>query len=244
MSRLDSETREDLKDQLIHYRDEILYHYSSFRTEIFKFVKGHVDIETFRCYLLTLPAFTSPCCDEQCKLLSDSKELKQAKTVYEIFEVIEDFSSFLHWDIYAGIVNKFGGENDQKEMKEYSEHLEHYIDMHKVEEFVKINPKLKELKEDKKCVLKLATVLLPQKLSEVFVVKRAVAKILNLRQSALRFLSVEEGCVLLTFLVSVSVYNEIFSKDKELTVKQIANFQALKVQWIKCGDFYSNFEVS
>lgn len=64
----------------------------------------------------------------------------------------------------------------------------------------------------------------------------AVAKILKLNPAVLRLLDVEEGCVVVTFLIPTPVAEIIFNKHSNLSIEQEEEFQALKILWLECND--------
>jgi hypothetical protein len=65
--------------------------------------------------------------------------------------------------------------------------------------------------------------------------RKAVAGILHLRVSALRIFSVEEGCVIVTFLIPCQVADFLFSGDSVFTSEDVTEFQSLSVLWVKCN---------
>lgn len=205
-------------------------------------VKKCVTAEDLRSHLLNIPALTSST-SGQCKLIS-SEDLKSKTTVNEIFDFISTSSAdFLHYDIFAEIVESYGSNTDHELLTQYSKCVKEYVNKHTIAEFMEINPNLKEVKNTKKALFKIDMNLLPLKLSKIDELEKVFAQILGIKPSALHFYSVEEGCVILTFLVPESVANEIFRKDKKLAKKQISDFQASSVKWIKCGDFTFNFDI-
>lgn len=202
-------------------------------------------VDNLRSYLLNLPAFMCDHDDDEqkCPLLSEiAEELEKATTINKIFDLLSTkYASFLNYDIFQGIGEKYSIKEQDHEELNYSEHLKTYINRHKLSEFVELNPALENFTDvSKKLILKLDINLSFCKLADVFELNDAIAEILNLKPSALRLLSVKEGCVVVTFLIPASVAEIIFSSGVYITAKQ-EEFRALSVRWLKCGDYMFDF---
>ena len=211
-----------------------------------------VNVENLRLYLLNMSAFDHD--NQQIMLLSDVRnELQEAATVHAIFEFLSlRFASFLNYDIFRCIVQEFGNDKDHKKLEDYTARLEEYVNKHKISEFFDINPALKEHdkttkehdKTAKKLILKVDLEKF-QKLAKITNLKRALAKIWDLKTSAVQFYGIEDGCILVIFLVPVCVADVIFVEENRSTIlKQAGCFQALSVQWLECDGFKVYFEVS
>ena len=62
-----------------------------------------------------------------------------------------------------------------------------------------------------------------------------ISDILDVLPGALRLVSVEEGCVVVTFLIPTKLAQIIFTSEKEFTVDEEQEFQALSVVWLECN---------
>ena len=213
---------------------------------------GDVSVEDLRLYLLNKSAFNHD--NQQVMLLSDvSDKLQEAATIHAIFEFLSlRFASFLNYDIFKSIVQKFGNDKDHQKLEDYTARLEEYVNKHKISEFFDINPALKEhnktVKEHdktaKELILKVDLEKF-QKLAKIINLKRAIADIWDLKTSAIQFYGIEDGCVLVIFLIPVCVADVIFVEENRSTIlKQAGCFQALSVQWLECDGFKVYFEVS
>lgn len=67
------------------------------------------------------------------------------------------------------------------------------------------------------------------KVARVVNLKSSLAALLGLRPSALRLFSIEEGCVIVTFLIPDFVADTIFGADKRMSISQKEGFQSLSV---------------
>ena len=73
------------------------------------------------------------------------------------------------------------------------------------------------------------------KVAKLLDLKKRIAGILGVTPSTLRLLSVEEGCLIVTFLTTAFVADAILPADGELTTKQMEDFRAISVWWVECG---------
>ena len=197
-------------------------------------------------YLLRLPALKLPVDtdNQQHKLLDGLRtELRKAETIDEI---VDRHSSFLDCGIFQKIVKHYSINKNQtdenNEILKYPEHLKDYIEKHKLSEFMKINPELSKLTNDsEELTLKFEIDLLEYRLANLVQLKRTIAKILEVQPSTLRLLHIEEGCVVITFLVPSSVAHFIFPSGKVLTAQQMKRFRDLSALWLKCCGCYVDF---
>lgn len=219
-----------------------MFHYACYVSHLCECVKKKgVDVHELCTFLLRLFAFapSDKYHQQQDKtLLSKMKvELKEAKTINDIIDLIgEECASFLNYGIYQSILEKYCGDIDCEEFK-YPEKLQAYIDQHSIKEFFDVNPQLEEsTKSSKKLKFKI-DIESTSKVARVVNLKSAIAKILGLKPSALRLYSVEEGCVIATFLIPAHVADAIFSSDVVLTAEERKELRDLSVIWMKCGDY-------
>ena len=236
VSTLDQDVHDDLIFILKRKRDEIMNRYASFVSCLCTSVKATgVSVEDFRTYLLKLPAFTN---NQQDKLLSGVKDdMKKACTINEIFDLIgEEYTSFLNYDIFLSILNQYcSGVNNNA--LNYPEHLKAYIDQHKINEFIRVNPELAKITDtDEKFKFKF-DIEETSKVAKVLDLKSKIAAILGITPSALRLFSIKKGCLIVTFLTPAFVADKIFSAGGILATKQIHELRVNSVLWVKCGDY-------
>ena len=239
-SDLDPEVKEDLKMELKLRLKAIKDQYASYVSYIYESIKDTVSVESLRVYLLDLSALD---CDkdedeERYKLLYAMKtKLRQAKSIHDIvISLQEDCATFLHYDVFHFIQKKY--KIAVSEELNYPEHFKAYINKHKVSEFFAINPKLEKFPTSEKLILKF-NIPHTSRVAKVIDLKVAIAEVLNLKPSALELVSVDKGCVEVTFLVSSFVAAFIV---KELSSKsKIEEFQALPVVWLNCGPHHFDF---
>ena len=148
ISSLDQDIRMDLEQQLEMNLEQIIGHYASYAHYILMSIKAiGISVTDFRSYLLNLAAFQSGS-NEQCKLLSGMKaELDEADTINKIFDLVSrcNCASFFNIKIFELLVDCFGiKDTEDTRILDYPEHLKAYINMHKISEFIAINPALEK----------------------------------------------------------------------------------------------------
>ena len=235
---LSADILEDLKQQLESNMKGILTNYGCFITGIRQsIIDQNISPVDFRYFLLNLNALDH---DSEVKLLSDiGNELKELTTVTDMFEylTIHKFISFLNYDIIECIIDKYGSDEDRREMEAYVVKVKAFVNKHKLAEFAEINPALKVHHTMEKTTLKVDIDEF-QQLAKVFDLRRKLANILESRTSTLFLFDVKKGCVVVTFLIPRSVANIIFNENREFTMKQFKEFKDIEpIQWLECGDF-------
>ncbi len=238
MKDLDDDTRRELRLQLESNRDWIQRRYASFVVCLCNAVEAKgVSLKQFRLYLLGLSAFESSHKGKQPIVLDDVKaEIKKADSISVIFEVLTtECCSFINVGIFQSIISEYEINTASDKNLQYSEHLKTYLKNHKISEFIMINPKLESVPKGSEELILKFNIALPNEITKVLDLKSAIAKILGIRPYTLRLIDIEEGCVVVTFLIPTTVANYVFASG--LTAEQKAKIQALSVLWLKCGDY-------
>ena len=180
--------------------------------------------------------------DQQVALLSElSDKLEKATTVNDIFNILNrNYATFLNYEIFQCIAEEYEVDPDHEKMK-YPEYLDAYIKKHKLSEFEEINPMLKNVQcSSNEMVLKF-DIAMTCSLAKLQEYTLNIADILDLKPSALRLLSIEEGCVVITLLIPAPVADFIFRSNKIFTKDDTKRFQAIYVLWLKCNGHVYDF---
>ena len=229
---LDPMVRKDVEQQLKWNLKDIRNRYGSFVSFIHdSLIEKNITVENFRIFLMSRPALESDDDDEQHKLLVCIREkLKKASTVSELYEVLmEGYGSFINYEIFQSIIDKYEIEDKRNTgVLSYPEHLKAYFDKHKLSEFLQINPRLEKITDSSKELILKFNIELSARVTKVLDLKESIAEILRLKSSALRLVGIEEGCVIVTFLIPD------FLADP--TPVQIQEFKLLPVMWLCYGD--------
>jgi hypothetical protein len=176
-------------------------------------------------------------------LIGIKSELHEANTINKIFDLLScNCASFLNFRVFQNLAKTFGIKESDKFPMNYHKKLEEYIDLHKIEEFIKINPALKgnRAKSGVELVLKF-DIDLTCKLARITDLRKAVAKILDLQESTLQVVDITEGCVMVTFLIPTEIRDIIFVDDRQFTQEAIEDFRASSVKWLECNGHRYNF---
>ena len=237
ISLLDPDIRMDLKQQLEVNFEQIIRQYGSFVNCILTSIQAKgVTVNNLRSYLVSISAFQSGFYKEECKLLSAVKpELEKASTINEIFDLLNwNCASFFNYHIFQFLVDEYDIKDTRNRLK-YPKYLKEYVEKHKISEFIEINPALKKVKDgSSKLVLKF-DIKLTCKVAKIDDLLIAVAKILRLRASTLQLLGIEEGCVVVTFLIPSVVADVVFVSNKKFSTEDVQEFRVSSVLWLECN---------
>ena len=238
VSSLDPGIRMDLKQQLEVDFEEIIRQYGSYVNCILTSIQAKgISVNNLRSYLASISAFQSGFYKEECKLLSAVKpELEKASTINEILDLLTwNCASFFNYRIFQFLVDEYDIKDTRNRLK-YPEYLKEYVEKHEISEFIAINPALKKVKDEssKRFVLKF-DIELTCKVARIDDLLIAVAKILGLRASTLQLLGIEEGCVVVTFLIPSVVADVVFVSNKKFSTEDVEEFRASSVLWLECN---------
>lgn len=238
-SSMPSDIQKDIMLRLRFNLDKIMDKYSYFVEGIRKALneKG-ISAGDLCSFLLSKPVFNY---DEQnYKLFQERKEdLENAVDVNRIFNLLHDYCSFLNYEIFLSIAIRFDICKSKEEM-DYPEHLKDYINMHKVEEFIKLNPVLLPHVSSSKLTLKL-NIEQTTRLAHMKNIADAICYIMKWEPSTVRILGIEEGCVALTLLIPTFLANIVFTGRTTWTDAQRSKFEELKIMSITCNGYNYHF---
>jgi hypothetical protein len=236
---LDPDSLQDLRLTLSSDVQQIIKQYSSYVSYIRECLQENgVSAKDLSSYLMTMSAFSRS--EQKPTLLSAHRhELEKADDLYTIFNLLAaEYASFLSYDIFQSILAKYQKKCNipagQEELM-YPEHLKAYINKHRVSEFVEINPLLKRYTSTStELVLKIDI----ESISTLAVlekIKAAAAKILGLKSATLRLLNIEEGCVLVTYLIPTPIADFLFADDTVLSKQQEKQLRTMSVLRLECN---------
>lgn len=237
----DPDIHRDLKLQLQSALKSIMRKYTLYVRHIRLSLRDKgVSVEDLRSDLLTMPAISQA--EQELSLLSAHKaELKSAATLNDIFDLlVTEYASFFDYDIFQFIVETYHIDHGEEELK-YPEQLKAYLYKHKLSEFIEINPLLKKYTAASTEFILKIDIDSTSKMSKISDLKTAIAGILGLNSATLQLIKIQDGCVVVTFLIPTPVAELIFNKQTVLTVKQEGQLQAMEVLWLKCNECTFNF---
>ena len=222
----------NLKYQLGENFKEIKRKYSSFVSCLCKRIEKE-DPTTVKLHLYNLLGFKP---GQDVQFMSDVEKMENTAKMSEIFLTLSKYASFLNYDIFQALLEKFCTEEDRKNPDlRYSEYFNAYINKLKISEFIWINPKLED-----RCATSKKQFDLKFDIEEschflkIIDLKVCAASIFHCLPAQIEIVAVKEGCVDVTFQVPVTVADATFTKDAlQLTMGQIEEFQALPAAWLK-----------
>jgi len=237
--RLSSTEKEELKAQLKDDVRKMKLLFGGLVTETCDSVEKRISVGKLAGSILALGAFEPAIGERDPRLLDEHREeIKSAKSVSEIFNILCAYWNYLDYDILMYVIEYYGTHSDKMRLQNYNEKLQRFCKRsinelplpdsgigsdHKkqVELYVKVN-----IPED------------TQAEQILFPIKRKVAKILQLNSATLLIYSVDKGCVQLIFLIPKFVAREIFPLSK---AQESALSKDVAVMRLECGHY--KFEV-
>lgn len=243
------QVKDALQFQLKRNRDQIMKCYAHYVTYIHEaLIKKEVDVAVLKQYLLNLPALKYRDDEEQHKLLFGKREkLQEATSVNNVISIINGECSFLNYDIFKSITEKYEIIDDSSEDLKYPEKLKDYLKKHTILELAKVFPSLESrLDSSKKKVIFKFDIKATKKASDISNLKNCIAEILDLDFMTVQIIDISEGCVVVTFSLPAHIADIIFPCHPELkfTPEQTRKFQALNVIWLKYDDRNIDFRIT
>ena len=213
----------DLRYLLKKYHDKITTQFASYVSEIYIRIKSkRIDLDQIKHFL-------------ENKLDSD---LEGASSLDDVFRLLRRCSkaslNFLNYRIYESLREKFIPE-ERDESFNYPDYLKDYANKHRLSEVFKIIPKLKEIDittSNNTLHIKF-DIQVSDKLINVLDLQESLALLLEIMPSDLQIHNIEQGCVMVTFLIPARVAEVTFQHVRKFTPEQLSR---LSVKWIKLGD--------
>ena len=167
-------------------------------------------------------------------------KLDEAKSIWQIFAILKDVSSYINYGIFQSIIQHFFKNSpatiEAFKLSLYDEQFKNFIKKHTVQEFLKINPQLEEYctEDSSKLIIKL-DVEHTEKLATIVNIKDCISIILGL--PVLRIIDIKQGCVKVTVFLPTSVTRAIFHRATNFTADQIERLKYQSVMWLQCNGF-------
>lgn len=218
----------DLEHQLRLRREQIITHYASYRSDVRKLIISKQEpVDDLVYFLKLLPGLG--------QFEGRLKSQEEEPSIRMVFDLIDEYSSYLHYEVFKSILDKFCPEEKDGDDFKYPEYLKDYIKKLDVKHFMMINPELEKLFDDKYLRLKI-DIEETTNITKIKKLKSSIAAILGseLNPSKLILVDVKKGCLILTFLIPADVAEAIFAK--KLSKDQIERLRSLSVLWLKYED--------
>ena len=239
--RLSSTEKEELKAQLNDDVKKMKLLFGGLVTKTRDSVEKRISAGKLAGSILALGAFEPAIGERDRRLLDEHREeIKSAKSVSEIFNILCAYWNYLDYDILVYIIDYYGthgDDSDEKRLQNYKEALQSFCKRRIFELPLPENGNGADHKKQEKVSVKLN---IPEdtRAEQMFLIKRKVAEILQLNPATLQIYSVDEGCVQLIFLIPKFVAREIFPLSDE---QKSALSKDASVMRLECGHY--EFEV-
>ena len=232
--RLSSTEKEELKAHLKDDVQEMRCLFSSLVTDTCDSVEKRIPVKKLALSVLALGAYEPAIGDRDHRLLDEHrKEIESAKSVLEIFIILNAYWNYLDNEVLVHIIKTHGDNSDVKRLQNYKEELQRFCKRRICELPLPENGNGAENKKQVKIYIKLN---IPEdtRVEQMIPIKRKVAKILQLNPATLQIYSVDEGCVQLMFLIPKFVAWVIFPLSDEQTS---ALSKDVSVMRLECEDY-------
>ena len=234
--RLSQNDRDELVAKL--YDDEkcMKLDFGSLVTTTCRSVQKNVSIDIFRVSILSLKAYEPVPGERDQSLLDEhSGEIKEAKSIAEIFIILTPYWNYLNYEILEYIIIQHGTSENQKKLEDYKDNLKKFCERRIFElPFLENGSDIdKTFPNQEKFAVKLdRTERIKRK--ELLQIRTQIAKILHLNVAALVICSVDRGCVQLTFLIPKFIAQDIFPLSCD---QASALFKDISVIRLRCGHY-------
>ena len=160
------------------------------------------------------------------------EKLQEAKSINAVFFIIKGYFSFFNYKIIEYIIKVFGTNDDQEAVRLYKETFERYCKRRVFECPPHVYGSRSE--SGHAClVVKKDDVLGNFSMNELKIFQYKMCQILQVTEHTLQLLTVEEGCLQLTFQIPAFVQHLVFP----LSADQEKLLQAEGVLALICGDY-------
>ena len=190
--------------QIDRLRHKITVKFLTLQADLIKSLKsGHVTpaqlVQTLKHYTHGLTSTGLSERSSASLFQEHEEELTAAKEIEDIFLAINPYFSYFNYELIEVIVNVHGAREDKENMQRYHNDFSEYCRKMPCVEFQE------ECSSDKskhtKIKFKLDYNANQLKLGDIKCIQRRIAEILNLKSSVLYLYRVEDGCMVITFLV-------------------------------------------
>ena len=219
--------KEDLRVRLEKETKQIMIQFYRLVSDFYKsLTTGNVSVEDIKIELIALPAFENNGEHYQ-------EKLEHASTIFQVFDVIKVFVSFVNYDLIEYLIECVGNDEDKNRLAGYKEAFNEYARRRIYECSSEM-----ALSTDEQCnmFVKLDThPVYYQKLSlnDLCEFRYKVCVLLKVHFHCVRLCCIEKGCIKLTFQIPSFVKQRVFP----LTSEQESHLIHLGAIQLICGDY-------
>ena len=168
-------------------------------------------------------------------------DINAAKSIAEVFKILNKFWSWLNYGLLVKIIDEFGSEDDKRKLRDYeSQTLTPFLQRSIIQIPSTAYGHL-EIPNCRKLIFKLGTAMESHIGDELRIIHQKLADILNIEYTALHLSCVKDGCLELTFLVPDIVLEVLFPLSREMQLN-LAGFvhDDGQIEQVSCGDYIYN----
>ena len=157
-------------------------------------VEERIPVANFAKHILALGAYDPAPEERDRSLLNEHRhEIKGAKSISEIFDILHAYWDYLNYEILEYIINLYGTSEDTERLRKYNEELHNFCKRRLFEVPMPVSDSGigNEKRQEELCVL--LNVREDIRVEEFYRIKRKIAKILHVRLFSLFIQSVDGG---------------------------------------------------
>ena len=217
-----------LKGRLFHEFQLISRGFSKFNTAICEsLINRDVSVKTLARSLRDLRAFQPSGPDTDSPLLRERfDEIKAAKDIDDIFDILADYVSFFSFHITEHIVDNLGTQEDRQLLNQYKKELEEYCkrNIYECPSYSAPKPGVADLMLKVEGIEKYNLKHLAELIS-------CISRVVSVADYTLQLCSVEKGCVQLNFQIPHFVKEAIFP----LASEQMEKLKDMDIILVQCS---------
>lgn len=214
-SELTSDEQSDLQDQIFILNREMHKKFLILHSRLYESLKKNITVDALVLTLLL-----------DCKAYSDDsrneslfkehrKELCSAKEMGDVFKIILPYCSYYNYELIETITEVHGSDDDKKRMQQYLSDFSEYckkvpcVEVHDDDNFkasskrTKVKFKLDYKKEELKH-------------GDIKYIQIKIAMILGIQPSVLFLCCIQDGCVIITFLVPAFITEHFLNLQEDM----------------------------
>ena len=237
--QLSSGEQEELKGILLDDVRKMKRLFGSLVSTTCDSIEERIPVVNFAKHILALGAY-DPAPEERDRSLLDEhrQEIKEAKSISEIFIILNAYWNYLNYEVLEYITEHYGTSEDARRLTDYNEKLHNFFKRRLFEVPMPVRgngtEKRSSPKQEKLNVkLDIREDIPADQFNQI---KGKIAKILHVRPATLQICSIAKGCVQLTFLIPKFVAQEIFPLSCEQTLALSIDVSVIRME---CGDYAS-----
>ena len=237
--QLSSGELEELKGTLLEDVSKMKRLFGSLVSTTCDSVEKRIPVVNFAKHILALGAY-DPAPEERDRSLLDEhrQEIKGAKSISEIFIILNAYWNYLSYEVLEYIIQHYGTSEDTERLTDYKVKLHNFFKRRLFEVPMPVRGNGTENKsspkqEEVNVKLDIREDIPADQFCQM---KVKIAKILQLKPATLQICSFAKGCVQLIFLIPKFVAQEIFPLSHE---QMSALFKDVSVIRLECGDYVS-----